>query len=161
MSKIRNIQCIRNYFESKGVSYYPSMSCICYYSFRDKRYYIGIPVPFPEKIRGLECRELRGERKKTLGRKTLWVFKRDTSRVLVAESILDALAGEIILNDNKITLCSTNGICNMEKIGKMVEQYRPEEVFFALDNDEPGQKVQQRTLRLASYFHKSALLMTT
>jgi hypothetical protein len=161
MSKIRNIQCIRNYFESKGVSYYPSMSCICYYSFRDKRYYIGIPVPFPEKIRGLEYRELRGERKKTLGRKTLWVLKRDTSRVLVAESILDALAGEVVLNDDKITLCSTNGICNMEKIGKLLDQHMPKKIFFALDNGDPAQKVQQRILRLASYFQKSALLMTT
>jgi hypothetical protein len=150
----RNIQGIRNYFESKGVRYYPSMGCICYYSFRDKRYFIGIPIPFPEKIRGIECRELQGERKKTLGCKTLWVLKRETSRVLVAESILDALAGEIILNDDKITLCSTNGICNMEKIGKMVEQYRPEEMFFALDNDEPGQKAQEKGIEIVKPFSK-------
>ncbi|MEW6418580.1 MAG: toprim domain-containing protein [Nitrospirota bacterium] len=150
----RNIQRIRNYFESKGVSYYPSMGCICYYSFRDKKSYIAIPIPFPEKIKGLECRELRGERKKTLGCKTLWVLKRDLTRILVAESILDALAGEIVLNDDKITLCSTNGICNMERIGKMVEQYRPKEVFFALDNDEPGQKAQEKGIEIARPFSK-------
>jgi hypothetical protein len=150
----RNIQRIRNYFESKGVSYYPSMSCICYYSFRDKRYFIGIPIPFPEKIRGLECRELAGDSKKTLGCKTLWVLKRDTSRVLVAESILDALAGEIVLNDNKFTLCSTNGICNIEKIKKLLDKYRPQEVFFALDNDEPGQKAQKKGIEIAKSFSK-------
>jgi DNA primase len=150
----KNIQRIRNYFQNKRVSYYPSMSCICYYSFRDKRYFIGIPIPFPEKLRGIECRELQGERKKTLGCKTLWVLKRDTSRVLVAESILDALAGETILNDNKITLCSTNGICNMEKIGKLLKQYRPKEIFFALDNDEPGQKAQEKGIEIARSFSK-------
>ena len=150
----RNIQRIRNYFQSKGVSYYPSMSCICYYSFRDKRYFIGIPIPFPEKIRGLECRELQGERKKTLGCKTLWVLKRDLSRVLVAESILDALAGEMVLNDNKITLCSTNGICNIERIERLLDKYRPQEVFFALDNDEPGQKAQEKGIEIAKSFSK-------
>ena len=150
----KNIQRIRNYFQSKGVSYYPSMGCICYYSFRDKRYFIGIPIPFTEKIRGIECRELQGERKKTLGCKTLWVLKRDTSRVLVAESILDALAGEIILNGNKITLCSTNGICNIERIEKLFDQYRPKEIFFALDNDEPGQKAQERGIEIAKSFSK-------
>jgi hypothetical protein len=150
----KNIQRIRNYFQNKRVSYYPSMGCICYYSFRDKRYFIGIPIPFTEKIRGIECRELAGDGKKTLGCKTLWVLKRDLSRILVAESILDALAGEIILNDNKITLCSTNGICNMEKIGKMVEQYGPKEIFFALDNDEPGQKAQEKGIEIVKSFSK-------
>jgi hypothetical protein len=150
----RNIQRIKNYFESKGVSYYPSMGCICYYSFRDKRYFIGIPIPFPEKIRGIECRELAGDGKKTLGCKTLWVLKRDLSRILVAESILDALAGEIILNDNKFTLCSTNGICNIERIEKLLDQYRPKEVFFALDNDEPGRKAQEKGIEIAKSFSK-------
>jgi len=150
----RNIQRIRNYFQSKRVSYYPSMGCICYYSFRDKRYFIGIPIPFTEKIRGIECRELRGERKKTLGCKTLWVLKRDLSRILVAESILDALAGEIILNDNKITLCSTNGICNIERIEKLLDKYRPKEIFFALDNDEPGQKAQEKGIEIARSFSR-------
>ncbi len=149
-----SIQSIRNYFEGKGVRYYASMGCFCYYSFRDKMSYIAIPIPFPDKIRGIECRELQGDSKKTLGCKTLWVLKRDISRILVAESILDALAGEIVFNDDKITLCSTNGICNMEKIGKLLEQYRPKEVSFALDNDEPGQKAQEKGIEIAKPFSK-------
>lgn len=139
---------IKRYFESKGVRYYPSMGCICYNSFRDKKFYIGIPIPFPEKIRGLECREFRGKGRKTLGCKTLWVLKRDTSRVLVAESILDALAGEIVLHDDTITLCSINGVGNIGKVEKLVKQYGAKEVFFALDNDEPGEKAQGQGIKL-------------
>lgn len=154
----RNTQVIRSYFERRGVNCYPSMGCICYYSFRDKRYFIGIPIPYPEKIRGLECRELLGDRKKTLGYKTLWVLKRDPSRILVTESILDALAGEIILDDHTITLCSTNGICNTERIGRLLDQYRPKKVFFALDNDGPGQKAQEKGTEIARQFSKVCIV---
>lgn len=144
----RAIQRIRHYFESKGVRYYPSMGCIYYNSFREEKFYIGIPIPFPEKIRGLECRGINGMERKTLGCKTLWVLKRDTSRVLVAESILDALAGEIVLNDSTITLCSINGVGNIEKVEKLVKQYNSKEVFFALDNDEPGLETQERGIEI-------------
>jgi DNA primase len=154
----KNAQVIRNYFERRGVNFYYSMGCIYYYSFRDKRYFIGIPIPFPENIRGLECRELLGDRKKTLGYKTLWVLKRDLSRILVTESILDALAGEVILNDHAITLCSTNGIGNTEKIEKLLDQYRPKEVFFALDNDGPGQKAQEKGIEIARQFSKVCIV---
>ncbi|MGB9716376.1 MAG: toprim domain-containing protein [Thermodesulfovibrionales bacterium] len=68
--------------------------------------------------------------------------------------MLDALAGEIILDDDKITLCSTNGICNIERIEKLLEQYKSEEVSFALDNDEQGQKAQEKGIEIAKPFSK-------
>ena len=149
-----DIERFKTYFVNKGVRYYPSIGCICYNSFRDKKSYIAIPIPFPEKIRGLECREYKDEGRKTLGCKTLWVLKRDTSRVLVTESILDALAGEIVLNDDTITLCSINGVGNIGKVEKLVKQYNPKEVFFALDNDEPGQKAQERGIEIVKPLSK-------
>lgn len=134
-----------DYFTGKSVNYYPSMGAVTYTCKTGK--YIGIPIPYISRMRGLECRGLDGSRK-TLGHKTLWVLKRDPSRILVAESILDALAGEIILNDKNITLCSLNGVAMVDQLQDLVRLYKPKEVLLALDNDEAGIMAQNRAIEI-------------
>jgi hypothetical protein len=123
---------IGQYFHDRSVPYYPEMGGILH------RGYLALPVPFPEKVRGLECRALEGEGRKTLGRKMLWLLQRDCSRVLVTESILDALAGEVVLGDREMTLCALNGVGNIAQLRRLVVRYRPRRVLLALDNDPAG-----------------------
>jgi hypothetical protein len=87
--------------------------------------------------------------RKTWGRKTLWLLKRDPLRILIAESILDALSGEILLGDETITLCSLNGVCNVSQLEDLFIQYRPKEVLMALDADEPGLKATREAVEIA------------
>jgi hypothetical protein len=140
---------VRSYFLEKGVRYHSDMKCILVNDRKENRTYIGIPVPFPLKMRGLELRQIDGDLRKTWGRKTLWVLKRDPLRILIAESILDALSGEILLGDETITLCSLNGVCNVSQLEDLFIQYRPKEVLLALDADEPGQRATQEALEIA------------
>lgn len=133
------------YFQGKCVDYYPVMGAVTYTCKTGS--YIGIPVPYVSRMRGLECRGLDGDRK-TLGHKTIWLLKRDTSRILVTESILDALAGEIILMDKTMTLCALNGVAMVEQLEALVKKYKPAEVLLALDNDEPGLIAQEKAIKL-------------
>jgi len=143
------IEMVRSYFLKMGVRYHSDMKCILVNDRKENRAYIGIPVPFPIKMRGLELRQVDGDLRKTWGRKTLWLLKRDPLRILIAESILDALSGEILLGDEKITLCSLNGVCNVSQLEDLFIQYRPKEVLMALDADEAGQKATQEALEIA------------
>jgi hypothetical protein len=140
---------VKKYFFRRGVNYYPEMGCIQWRLREDGRDCIGIPIPFPRKIRGIEWRELEGDSRKTWGKKTLWVLKRDPHRILVAESILDALAGERVLNNYSITLCSINGVTNVTHLEKLFNQYKPEEVILALDADEPGRIATRSAVEIA------------
>lgn len=142
--------CVSKYFKEKGVNYHPEMGCIIY-SYGGKKY-IATPVPFPEKVQGLECRELGGEDRKTFGRKILWVFKRDPQRFLITESILDALAGEVLLADPNISLCALNGVGNVKWIKEFAEKYKPAEVYLAMDNDVPGQIAEEEAIRLLKLY---------
>ena len=146
-------QAIKRYFNGLGVRYYPEMGALFYTSFKEKKKYLAIPIPLPRSIKGLECREINGSCRKTFGHKTLWVLRRDTDRLLIAESILDALASEIILNDTNLTLCSLNGVGNADKIGDVVKWLRASEVLFALDNDEPGKLAQEKGLEIVKSFN--------
>lgn len=143
------IEIVRSYFLKRGVRYYSEMKCILVNDRKENRTYIGIPVPFPLKMRGLELRQVDGDLRKTWGRKTLWLLKRDPLRILIAESVLDALSGEILLGDETITLCSLNGVCNVGQLEDMFIQYGPKEVLLALDADEAGQKATQEALEIA------------
>ena len=146
---------IRRYFNERRVKYYPEMGCVIHNSFKDHKSFLAIPIPDPKDIMGLECRQNKGGGdRKTLGHKTLWVLKRNvqTKRLLFAESILDALATEIVLNDNDITLCSLNGVGNVPKIDSVLKTYRPRETLFALDNDEPGRAAQATAMQIAERY---------
>ena len=106
-------------------------------------------MPFPLKMRGLELRQIDGDSRKTWGRKALWLLRRNLRRVLVAESVLDALSGELLLGDDSITLCSLNGVCNVGQLDDLFVQYKPEEVILALDGDEAGRKATCEAVEIA------------
>jgi len=146
---VHKMEVVRGYFLRRGVRYYPEMKCILVNDWKEKKLYVGIPAPFPLKMRGLELREIGGDSRKTWGRKTLWLLKRNLQRVLVTESVLDALSGELLLGDDSITLCSLNGVCNVGQLGYLFIQYRPREVVMALDSDEPGRKATQEAIEIA------------
>ena len=135
---------VKKYFSNKSVRYYPAMGAVMY---RDKENinYVAIPLPNPFEIKGLECRGYDEHKRKTLGHKELWVLKRDPKRVLVTESILDALAGEEILGMQTATLVSINGATNASKFVELYDKVKekPKEILLALDNDEPGERARQ------------------
>jgi hypothetical protein len=103
--------------------------------------YVAIPTPNLAQMRGLECRALdpavAGEdrRRRTFGRKTLWVLKRDSGRILVTESIVDSLAGDQLYPGWNFTLVALNGIANVEKLSGLAAQLNPKGVWLAFDND--------------------------
>ena len=143
---------IRLYFEDKEVTLYPEMAVVMYHSFKDKKSFVAIPMPHARCIKGLECREIGGTDRKTLGNKTLWYLGRKSSRVLVTESILDALAGEIVLSDDTLSLLSINGVGNVGKLDGVLAKLRPKEVLLALDNDNPGREAQATAVQIASRY---------
>jgi len=149
LMNLNKTEIVRSYFLKMGVRYHSDMKCILVNDRKENRTYIGIPVPFPLKMRGLELRQIDGDSRKTWGRKTLWLLKRDPLRILIAESVLDALSGEILLGDETITLCSLNGVCNVSQLEDLFIQYGPKEVLLALDADEAGQKATQEALEIA------------
>ncbi len=148
-----NERLIRRYFTERRLRFYPELGCKVYVHFKDQLSYVTFPLPNPEKLRGLELREICGldkeiglteERKnrKNYGTKTLWVFKRDTSRILVAESILDALAGEVILNDYNISLAALNGVGQVSQLNPLIQSMKPQKIVFAPDRDMPGRETE-------------------
>jgi hypothetical protein len=156
----KKIEIVKSYFIKKGVNYYSEMKCIPINDRKEGKLYVGIPVPFPLKMRGLELREVNGNSRKTWGRKCLWLLLRNPGRFLVAESILDALSGEIILDDYKITLCSLNGVTNVSQLGDLFTQYRPEVVVLALDADEAGEKATREACEIAGRHSISVIEFT-
>jgi hypothetical protein len=132
-----NQETVKEYFISKRVEYRPEIGAVVFANFKQNSTYISIPCPYPTKIMGLECRKLKGDglERLSLYGKPLWLLRRDLSRILVTESILDALAGEIVLGDCTITLCALNGVANKHKVPGMVKKYKPSYVLLALDND--------------------------
>lgn len=120
--------------------------------------YIGVPVTDPASRLGVECRGFTVgasgiepvHRRMTLGRKLPWIFRRDPERYLVTESIADALAGEVILSDNQISLLALNGVGHVRLLPQYLQDCC---VKLALDNDGPqngciGQKMQLEAERL-------------
>lgn len=118
--------------------------------------YLGIPLPNLRRLRGLECRAIDPEtseakRRITLGKKTLWVMKRESGILLITESVMDSLAGDHLYPDWKFTLVALNGIANVEKVTGLVTQLTPRKVYLALDNDADqtkGPAAEQRAAEL-------------
>jgi hypothetical protein len=144
---------IRKYFSERSLRFYPEMGCKVHVHFKDHLSYLAFPLPEIEKLRGLELREIcslekelglteEKKNRKNYGTKTLWVFKRDTSRMLVAESILDALAGEVILNDYSISLAALNGVGQVSQLEPLIQSMKPQKVIFAPDRDMPGRETE-------------------
>lgn len=159
LSKGNAFSCISKYFKEKGVEYYSEIGGIIY-SYGDKKY-VALPIPYPEKVVGLECRELSGTDRKTFGQKILWLLKRDTKRFLVTESILDALAGDKLIRSN-ISLCALNGVGNVKWLKNLAEKYQPEEILLALDNDTAGEKAEEEAIALLKeYSPETKILKVT
>lgn len=142
---------IKKYFTDRGLKFHEQIGCKVHFHFNDKLRYIVFPLPNHNNVRGIELKEIcslekelgiTNERKKRkcYGTKTLWVFKRDTSRLLVAESIIDALAGEIILDDYDISLAALNGVAQVAQLEQMIKALKPGKVFLSIDNDGAGQE---------------------
>ena len=136
--KVNNIDAVGAYFRERGVTYHFPMGCALHNDFREKKVYLATPVPTPWDLTALECRELKGDGKKTLGAGGLWFLKRDPKRVLITESILDSLAGEIVLEDKEISLCALNSAAYVNQLGDFLKEHAPDEVWLATDNDGPG-----------------------
>ena len=150
---------IKRYFEERGVRHYEEMACVMYTNFKDKKSFVGIPMPYANNLIGLECREIGGTDRKTLGHKSIWTLRRQSQRLFVAESILDALAAEIVLADGTLNLCSLNGVGNVDKIKNVLSALRPKEVMFALDNDDPGRIAQQDAMKIATRYCKNVIAL--
>ena len=148
--KVNNIATVNTYFKGKGVNYHYQMGCAIYNSFKEKKIYVAIPIPSPWELRGLEMREIKGTGRKTFGEKTLWHLRRDPKRLLITESVLDCLAGEIILGDKTVSLCSINGVGNVLQLREYLKANRPEEVFLAFDNDPAGMTARDKAVEIIS-----------
>lgn len=144
---VNNNVLIRKYFTEKGLRFHEEMGCKIYTDFKDHTNYVAIPIPNTEHFRGLELREIcslareletGSKKRKNYGTKTLWVLKRDTSRFLLTESVLDALAGEVILNDERISLAALNGVGQVSQLKAMILSLKPKEMIVAMDNDRAG-----------------------
>jgi hypothetical protein len=118
--------------------------------FKHSTKYITIPVPYPSDMRGLELREYFPasmemsadfrKKRKCYGIKSLWVFKRNPRRLLITESVLDALAGENLFDLQDATLVALNGVGQAAEIERLLKCVKPEEAFVAVDNDGPGRE---------------------
>ena len=148
--KVNNISKIAAYFKDLGVAYHDAMGCTTVTSFKDKITYLATPIPTPWEMRGLEMRGMKDKARKTYGEGTIWTLNRDPRRVLVTESVLDSLAGEIILGDSKISLWALNSTANVNKLAIFLSRYKPDEVFLALDNDAPGITAKDKAVEIIS-----------
>lgn len=136
---------VKSYFQKMGVRYYPEIGAVTYFNKKENSTYIGFPCPNPENPISLECRlhNGKGSRRLTLFNKSIWILLRDTSTFLITESILDCLAGEIIINDNSLSLLALNGVGNKGKAIDFIKEHKPEQIILALDADEPGKQTQK------------------
>ena len=149
---------IRQYFVSRKVPYHPHLGAVWIARGEAKTPYIGIPLPSPNihVMHGLECRALHDVPNEllraTMGLKSPWILKRQNAAVLVTESILDCLAGDVLCGPT-FTLCALNGIGNVGKLPEYLTRLHARIVYLALDNDpEPdkGPKAQQEAIALVT-----------
>jgi hypothetical protein len=156
---VHNDVLIKKYFTERELRFHEEMGCKIYTDFKDHTNYVAVPIPNVDNLRGLELREMcsldreleiGSKKRKNHRSKTLWVLKRDTSRLLLAESVLDALAGEILLDDDQISLASLNGVGQLNQLEAMIRSIKPKEMIVSVDNDRAGQdalKIIEKTLK--------------
>ncbi len=140
-------EAVKAYFSSLGLPYYTDAGAFML-RFNGGEY-ISFPCPTKQKPAGLECRLSSGSgiSKMSIFKKEVWFLPR-SPRVLLTESITDCLAGEIVLDDRRLSLLAMNGLGNKRRaIEFLAGDVKPKTVLLALDNDGAdndfaGQKVQ-------------------
>ncbi len=142
---------MKKYFTDRGLRFHEEIGCKVHFHFIDKVRYIVFPLPYQKNMRGLELKEIcslekdlglidERKKRKNYGTKTLWLFKRNASRLLVTESIVDALAGEIILDDYNISLAALNGVGQVSQLDQMMKALKPKKVLLSIDKDIAGEE---------------------
>jgi len=157
--KVNNLATITAYFQERQVTYHLAMGCALYNDFKEKRVYLATPVPTPWNLAALECRELKGEARKTLGAGTLWLLKRDPKRMLITESILDCLAGEVVLGDTELSLCALNSAAYVKQLEGFLKEHDPDAIFLATDNDPAGIMARDRAVEIISRTRSQIILV--
>lgn len=108
--------------------------------------YIAIPCPNRKYLKSLEFREMTSgsSGRRVIGEKTLW-FLEQGSDLLITESVLDCLAGEILLweSHDDLSLLALNGVGQARKVEQFVEYKKPARALLALDNDDPGRRAEE------------------
>jgi hypothetical protein len=157
--KVNSVETISAYFHERGVVYHFPIGCALYNDFREKKVYIATPAPTPWNLTALECRELKGDGRKTLGAGSLWFLERDPRKILITESILDCLAGEIVLDDKEISLCALNSAAYVNQLGDFLKEHDPDEVWLATDNDKPGITARDKAIEMISRTRAQIILV--
>ncbi|OPY05204.1 MAG: DNA primase [Syntrophorhabdus sp. PtaB.Bin184] len=148
--KVNNVDTVAAYFRERGVAYHFPIGSALYNDFKEKKVYIATPAPTPWDLTALECREIKGDAKKTLGAGSLWFFERDSKKILITESILDCLAGEVLLDDREMSLCALNSASYVNQLTDFLEEHNPDEVWLATDNDKAGMKARDKAIEMIS-----------
>lgn len=156
---------VEKYFLDRGLPYYPEIGARLFVDFKNSLKFIAFPIPSPLSMRGLELREaisadmelsLDGRKqRKCYGVKTLWVLRRSSERVLITESIMDALAGEVLFACPDATLIALNGVGQAHEIERMLDKsgLAPKEALIVLDNDAPGREATSVVKRILTSRH--------
>lgn len=158
--KTSNELFIRRYFKDMGLLFHSEMGVAEFRDMKGDRF-IVFPSPSPRSPEGLECRAVieqngRIEHKlnadgqkirKTIGKKSCWVLKRDPSKLLVTESVIDCLAGELLYGTH-LSLCSINGVGNIKYVPEIILKHGFKEVFLALDGDHAGEFAKNKLIEI-------------
>ena len=158
--KTSNELFIRRYFKDMGLPFHAEIGTAEYKDTYDNRF-IVFPVPDPENIEGLECRAVidrdgriehavdkDGKKiRKTIGKKSCWLLKRDPNNLLITESIIDCLSGELIFGSH-LSLCSLNGVGNAKYIPEIIYKNNFKAVYLALDADNAGRMTEQKLIEI-------------
>jgi len=141
---------VEKYFLDRGLPYYEEIGARLFVDFKNSLKFIAFPIPSPLTMRGMELREVVSatmelsveKKRKCYGVKALWVFKRSENSILVTESIMDALAGEVLFNHTDDTLIALNGVPQAHELEVMLQRsgLRPRKAFVCMDNDAPGRE---------------------
>ncbi|WP_447859637.1 toprim domain-containing protein [Nitrospira calida] len=154
---------IRQYWARLGLAIVPDIGAV-YVELEAggrARPYLAIPLPRASTYWAVECRLLdsQGEadrlwRARTYGPKELWVHWRERpDRIVITESILDALAILTIWPEERASLVALNGVGNVRLLPALLQRAaragRPiRTVQLALDADQAGRKAAEEAVAL-------------
>lgn len=147
---------LKDYFSINRLPYYPHIGAV-WLTISDQgeprrdHPYIAFPLPGPNVhfMKGLMCRALypadvpESRRRLFRGNNTPWILRRREAPVLIAESITDCLAGDVLFG-NCFTLLATNGLRKPETIFPYLERLKSRVVYLAMDNEQEDQNATRK-----------------